>query len=321
MKKIISRLIVFTVITVLTTPGCANFSNATVKVRVVDERGQPIQGVRSKVMSLSMDDSNSKVGFTDTNGMYSVHLNKIFAEIGGFFEKSNYYKTSGDFWQWDKWGGVPPANTNFIIVMKRIIEPVAMIKKDVSLIIPRLGEPVGFDLEVGDWVFPDGKGKIADILFTQEGYFTSEKDYSFTLQAEFTTPEGGLQSFHIPSPYDSPSQLLRSELPPPQIAPESGYKKTFERFVRQKPTQRQGETPYQATRRWIYRIRTVLDEEGKIVSANYGWTTDDIRFGINADGTCRIVLNYYYNPAPQSRSLEPKEIANKQAKDLPKGGD
>ena len=192
-----------------------------------------------------------------------------------------------------------------------------MIQKEVRVIIPRLDEPVGFDLEVGDWVSPDGRGKSTDILFTQEGYFTSEKDYSFTLLAEFAAEENGIQSFQVPR--GGVGAILQSALPLPQIAPKLGYEKIFESFIRQKPTQRQGDTPYEATRRWIYRVRTVLDEEGKIVSANYGWATDDIRFGINEDGTCRIVLKYYYNSDPHSRSLEPKEIADRQAKGLPKG--
>jgi len=48
MKKLNSRLVVcIAIITLMTTSGCANLSNATVRVRVVDEGGKPICGVRS----------------------------------------------------------------------------------------------------------------------------------------------------------------------------------------------------------------------------------------------------------------------------------
>ncbi|MCL1909370.1 MAG: hypothetical protein FWG05_00370, partial [Kiritimatiellaeota bacterium] len=68
---------------------------------------------------------------------------------------------------------------------------------------------------------------------------------------------------------------------------------------------------FDETRRWIYRIRTEVDEDGKIISANYGWMTKDFQIG-NPTGTLGvIVLNYYHNPDPHSRSLEPKEITNR----------
>ena len=288
MKTIKFAFIALVALTPLT--GCANINrNATVKVRVVDEDGQPIKGVHSKVMSYSMDDSNSRQGLTDANGIYSVHLRNIHLSIGGYFSKPGYYETKGEFWGWGLGQGlVPPADTNFVIVLKRIIDPVAMIRKEVLVKIPRVDEPIGFDLEMGDWVSPDGKGKIADILFTQEGYYTSNKDYSFTLLGEFVAGENGIQSFQVPR--GGAGALLRSELPPPSIAPELGHEKTFESFNRRDPSVKFGPSAVDVTRRWIYRVRTVLDEEGKIVSANYGWTTDDIIFGINADGTCRIDL-------------------------------
>jgi len=321
MKKINVHTIALLAITTLTTPGCASFSNATVRVRVVDEEGQPIQGVHSNLSSLSMDDSNRQHGFTDTNGMYSVHLRNIFAIIGGTFNKSGYYKTSGDFWQWGNWGGVPPANTNFIIVMKRIIEPLPLKHNEVNITFPRLDEPVGFDLEVGDWVAPDGKGKTADILLTGTGFYNSPIEYSFNMVAEFSNQHDGIQSFHVPSLPDAPTQLLRSDLPPPPIAPDAGYEKSFERWTRRVPTDRwHGNTSRDDRRRWIFRIRTKVDDKRNIIAANYGWMTKDI-VGASNEGKGRLAISYYYNPDPHSRSLEPKEIADRQVKDLPKGED
>jgi len=307
MKKLMKpRIAFFAMAALIPLSGCANHS-ATFKVRVVNEEGQPINGVHADIYNVF--DMDSKPGLTDINGFYSSHLNNI-VEVSGRFEKHGYYKTSGVFWKVSEKEIVPPADTNFTFILRRIIDPVPMIKKEVSVNIPRVGEPIGFDLEVGDWVSPDGKGKIADILFTQEGYYTSEKDYSFNLLAEFTAEENGIQSFQVP-------RVLRSELLSPQVAPELGYERTFESFRNRKPPMKSGASPYEATRRWIYRIRTVLNEEGKIVSANYGWLTDDIIFGVNADGTFRIELKYYLNPNLKSRSLEPKEIADRQAKGIP----
>ena len=294
-----------------------SLNDGTVTVRVVDDTDVPLEGVQAIMYSLS-DEGTSKLGLTDTNGMYSVQLRKIYAEIDGHFTKTGYYKSNGVFWKWDKWGGVPPASTNFTIVMKRIVEPVQMREIEVNVKFPRLDAPVGFDLEAGDWVSPHGKGKIADIFLTGKGYYNSPNEYAFNMFAEFPNEHDGIQSFHVPSLPDAPTQLLRSELPPPPIAPESGYEKTFERFTKRIPADRwSGTTSRDDTRRWIFRVRTKVEENGNIVSANYGWMTKDI-VGASNEGKGRFALTYYYNPDPKSRSLEPKEIADRQAKDMPK---
>jgi len=297
--------------------GCAtltNTPNATVRVRVVDEEGKPISGVHANVYNIF--DMDTRPGLTDTNGIHSVHLYNIF-EISGSFKKQGYYTSYGVFWEASEWSKVPSANTNFTVVLKRIIEPIQMRKREVRAIFPRLKEPVGFDLEIGDWVFPDGKGKIADIRLTGNGHYVSVNDYSFEVVVEFSGKFDGIQSFHVPK--GGAGALLKSELPPPPIAPESGYEKTFERSIRRLPSDKWFPASSDETRRWIYRIRTEVDEERKIISANYGWMTKDFSFG-NPNGIGVIVFNYYYNPDPKSRSLEPKEIADRQAKDIPKEG-
>ena len=218
-------------------PGCAINRDATVKVRIVDEDKQPIKGVLSEVMSMSMDDSNSKKGLTDTNGIYSVRLRNIQYNISGYFQKPGYYETKGKFWSWGLGQGlVPPAGTNFTIVLKRIIEPIPMKQKDITVYSPRPNEPVGFDLEIGDWVFPDGKGKISDLLFSGNGNYVSENDYLFQFLAEFPNKLDGIQSFYFPR--ENTGISIRSELPPPPIAPELGYEKTYERTLQRHPCRR-----------------------------------------------------------------------------------
>ena len=318
MKKLNIRTIAFLATTTLATTGCANrLGSATVTVRVVDEDGQPINGAWADFYHLNSMSSNP--GFTDVNGLYSTRLENIFANISGHFTKPGYYKTNGKFWSWADSAGkelVPPADTNFVIVLKRIIDPVQMRQREIKAIFPRLDEPVGFDLEIGDWIFPDGQGKIADMMLIGGGHHTSPNDYSFYLSAEFSGEHNGIQSFYVPQ--EGVDAFLRSDLPPPPIAPESGYENTFELSTKRLPTDKRF-PPFDETRRWIYRIRTVVDDDGKIISANYGWMAKNISIG--HAGTGVIILNYYHNPDPHSRSLEPKEIADRQTKDLPKGGE
>jgi len=245
-------------------------------------------------------------------------LTNVHLEIGGSFTKKGYYKSIGTFWQQKTWGEVPPEERINTVVLKRIIEPVPLKKKERNLtslspqytIFPRLYEPVGYDLEIGDWVFPDGRGKIADIFFTIKGYINGINDFSFTMSAEFSGDLNGIQSFHYPK--KGPDFPVRSELPPPPIAPESGYEKTFEHFVKRSGSVHSVSFSFDENRKWIFRIRTEVDENGNIIAANYGWTIEDITFGVLQNGQVVINLFYYYNPDPKSRSLEPKEIADRQ---------
>ena len=288
----------------------SSLNNATVNVRVVDENANPIQGVRSDYYSLSDDDS--LLGLSDTNGIYTVNLKQIYSQISGHFTKCGYYKTSGVFWKWDKWGGVPPADTNFTIVMKRIINPVQLKNNDITTFFPRIDEPVGFDLEIGDWVLPDGKGKISDIILSLEGVFVTNYNYSFQMKGKFVGELNGIQPFTYPKV--EASRRIRSELPPPSVAPLFGYDNTFERYTKQTDKSVWSRSySYNEEQKWFFRIRTVVDENGEIVSANYGWMYDDIVFGPSPKDII-FRLKYYYNPDPHSRSLEPKEIADRQNK-------
>jgi hypothetical protein len=296
--------------------GCAamttNGLNGTkVSVCVVDDEGLPINEVHTEIFEFH--DFNSPFGFTDNNGLYSGYIKNIYSAIGGVFEKEGYYKTIGSFWRWKEWEKVPPSSTNFTIVMKRIINPVPIKTKEVSLFFPQFETPFGFDYEIGDWIFPNGKGKVEDMRLTLSGRYSSKSDYDMTMLVAFPDGHDGMQPFFVP-PEDG-SGLLHSKLPPPQIAPDSGYARTLERFTRLQPPNRRGYSSYDATKRWIFRTRTAVDDKGDIIAANYGWTTTDMIFA-PGKGVGNIRFTYYYNPDPHSRSLEPKEIADQQAKEF-----
>jgi len=97
--------------------------NATIRVRVVDEEGEPISGVYASVHNFfsTRSDYRTGVGLTDTNGVHEVRLYNIY-RIGSAFKKEGYYTSGGYLWEAPEWG-IPPANTKFTVVMKRITEP------------------------------------------------------------------------------------------------------------------------------------------------------------------------------------------------------
>ena len=152
----------------------------------------------------------SITGQTDTNGMFS-------AEAEGnpsgscSARKEGYYPTLGvDFMftnvvgdRWEPW------NPTLEIVLRKIGKPMPMFAKRVEAFIPLMNEPVGFDLEKGDWVVPYGKGDVKDFTFLFRGRFASARDRDEALQITFSGPKDGIQGISA-----SPSHGSQLRLPP-----------------------------------------------------------------------------------------------------------
>ena len=54
---------------------------------------------------------------------------------------------------------------------------------------------------------------------------------------------------------------------------------------------------------YFFRVRTV-EENGRIISANYGKITGDIGIEPRSNKTCLIFFTYYYNPTSLDQNLE-----------------
>ena len=57
-------------------------------------------------------------------------------------------------------------------------------------------------------------------------------------------------------------------------------------------------------RNYFLRVRSVLDSQGKVVSALYGKIDGDIRFSPIRSKTCSLMFTYYLNPTANERNLE-----------------
>jgi hypothetical protein len=171
-----------------------------------------------------------------------------------------------------------------------------MYAKKVDTDLPEIGQAFGFDLMVGDWIAPSGSGKAADFVFTLTRRFESERNYESGLTVTFSSPGDGIQA------YDS-TMGYRSELKLPRYAPEDQYSATMQLSNLHLPgspiTRDEKED-----RNYFFRVRTVLDQKGKIVSALYGKVDGNILFSPIRSKTCSLIFTYYLNPAPNDRNME-----------------
>jgi hypothetical protein len=254
--------------------------NATVKV--VDENGQPMSGATVDVWYYvapppGETEARDKIeGLTDANGIFTAsNETNGSIDLGFVASKEGYYSTTIGH-EFDKFKDSDPQkwNPHVTLALKKIGKPIAMYAKKMdSLKFPEFNKAIGYDLTVGDWVAPYGKGMNSDILFT-ENHPDEKSGYTFTIS--FPHPEDGIQGF------TRDWSLGVSKLISAHEAPIDGYQPKYEQTQMPNPN-----------RIYYFRVRTKLDENGNIVSAHYGKIYGDIP-----------QFTYYYNPTPNDRNVE-----------------
>jgi hypothetical protein len=270
-----------------------------VTLKVVDETGSSVINANAVVDYQSNDQFS---GLTDTNGIFvASHKDKSYA-LAFDVKKDGYYSV----WQryemgWAYQYNEAKWNPTIEIVLKRIITPIPMYAKRIDAEPPTNGKPVGYDLMVGDWVAPYGKGVNPDILFTREYSRKSLQDYDYKLTVSFPKAGDGIQEFSVPY-----KNMEGSALRSPHEAPTNGYQPQIVRLNISHPGQKLI-FDYDENRVYFFRVRTVLDENGNVKSALYGKIYGDF-----------MQFSFYLNPTPNSRNVEfdPKRNLMKNLKPL-----
>jgi hypothetical protein len=152
--------------------------------------------------------------------------------------------------------------------------------------LPEYNKPIGYDLMVGDWVDPYGKGISKDIIFEKEYSDRASNDYYSKVTVSFPKAGDGIQVFAVSDMEDGSG--LRS----PHEAPLDGYQSQLTREISAHPGQ-QSKSEYEPNRIYLFRVRTAKDHEGNIVSAHYGKIYGDF-----------MQYSYYLNPTPNDRNIE-----------------
>lgn len=284
------------------------------KVEVLDEKGVPMHDIevaawfnrRGKSSPL---DSYKVSAHTDEKGLVELKGETVWYQTSVEAHKEGYYMSMKDgHWtenrngiRWEPW----PVEVK--LVMKKIGEPHPMYavrtKDGLSFKFPTPGKlgPAGFDLELRDWVEPYGKGKTADFIISgtlddpsNPGYREEKgrRIMSFAkgvIRVAFNNPDDGIRMFE-----DNGG----SKLAGPSIAPVGGYVNAWEFSS----WTGEGSTASPPVNCYVFRVRTVRDDRGNIVSARYGKLDGPPRgsFGLSSF----VDMVYYFNSGPNDRRLE-----------------
>ncbi len=271
--------------------------NATVKV--IGEDGQPVNAADVLIgytlppyaFSDNPKYNGQFSGLTDTNGFYSATHDDRSDSLGFRVQKAGYYTTSSSYRLGDPQQYPQRRNISTTLTLKKIGAPIAMYAKRQEMKIKKEDEPMGFDLKVGDWVTPNGKGEHTDIFFTAHRKIISERKYDCTLTVTFPNKGDGLAVASAEP--DGGSEFKTS-----RTAAESGYEP--ERILHYSNTN-QPESVFG----YFIRVRTVLNDDGNVKSALYGKIPGNFRFFAGTKAPkAGMAFTYYLNPTANDRNVE-----------------
>lgn len=277
------------------------YPDAMVTVRVVGEDGQPIEGAEvgmgfeMPLMGELGTRSVPHVGLSNAAGIFAAS-----AETTGYVSygatKKGYYRTVGaPYRSWKhSLGRWQPWNPTIEVVLKKIVNPIPMYARSVTIDLPELNKAIGYDLIAADWVRPYGGGSVPDFIFHATKRVTDKHDYEAQLTISFSHLEDGLQPIAAPP-------LHGSELRLPREAPAEGYQPQWVISKGRGPNRPIfGEA--REDQNFVCRVRSERKDGGE-VKALHGKIHGDIEFYPVTHATARLRFSYYLNP-DGTRNLE-----------------
>jgi hypothetical protein len=319
MKAIMKTFLLLIFAGTLLKANLAGQDTKYVKLRIMDENGMPIEKARAVISYVLGREADEHIGLTDREGFFSAQ-GKPLVGIYMAASKVGYYPASFDSSRSDF---LPPGNNiEKIFILPRVIKPTALHALDYEMrsgqqppLFLAQGKWLGYDLEVGDWIQPYGKGNTVDLQFrfktSFNGWKFSEKDMANSRRINSDLSEDEIRFYYgrwdgnlelsFPGEKEGLCEEMKhflaySKMKLPHLAPLDGYRSkwlyTANTYAPSTARENVG---------FFLRTRVRLDDKGDIISANYTKVIGDFHFS-PANGSIRF--RYYFNPIPNDRNLE-----------------
>ncbi len=283
-------------------------------LHVVDQDGRPVVGAKiwgGLQTGGGRHDSTPLRGSTDTNGEYVVqgkctNIIRCGIRLEGYYETDfmligygNSHSVRAGKWQ--------PYGTHHTVVLKKMINPQPLVcHLNKGLPIPAYDKWLGFDFEKHDFVSPHGKGVVDDMLLRFTLRTTSHDDYHTTMEVSFTNnPFAGA--------YELPKYKMSEFKSVYHADTNASYRQSF--FYRYDCSPGKGIDYRHLTgdNYLVFRTRTKVDSEGRLVSAHYGKIYGD--WHIIGVGGMRM-QEAVFNPTPNDTNLEDLHTADRSRRNL-----
>ena len=275
--------------------------------RVVDDGGIPVSNASAHVWFRSYGRPQDKADWvvqTDTNGMF-VAEHRFNEQFSVGLDKEGYYHTHVEINYLSmtelpvKDGKWQPYGETRTVVLKKIKNPISIGEFGrCSMPIPVYDEWVGFDFEKRMWTPPYGDGRFADVLLRfGKSLVDRQTDFKMTMDVSFTN---NLHAGCYQLKYEKFSERKNV-----YHADGSAVYTSEMNYVQERhPGSPRNDNRIGWDSYLVFRTRTRVDEDGKLVSAHYGiiggcWSF----YGTMLSG------GYLFNPTPNDTNLEDAETA------------
>ncbi len=296
-KSLITKFLVTIHLMVLTACG-----EIETKISVTDEKGNPIEDAEVQVIFQAYQSKNDEYVVETTNKDGAVILRgRAEAGVRLMVSRDGYYSSEIKDLS-------PNADLDLKIRLRIKKDPIPLFAKKIILRMPVAEKWVGFDLEKAEFTAPYGNGKFSDLRFRMSSIKTTNNGLVSTsgqgkLEFSFSEEHDGFL-------FEEEGFLSNSRLKMPHIAPEYGYQKLL---VRNEKSYTNSNVKLNAG--MFFRVRSVVDEDGSLESANYGKFASDLQYDPRESGWHvshknkpknfgTISFVYYFNPQVNDRNLE-----------------
>lgn len=300
--------------------------NYEMVAEAIDASGNPLEGIQVITGRLEpIGDGSIPMAnpvttepvSTDAQGKAVIKFKSVPEASGNVtFFQDGYYSTKKRI-EWNRPDGFDGKSRKASVraMLKAIKNPIPMYAHDNSgamdkiASIPELNKEYGFDLKMAEPLPPLGEGEVADFTFIVSGYHHGNGNYVLKLEVNFSNPKDGVVEFMTPERTGVRESVnTGSSLISGYEAPETGYKRNIVRTLKRAGIESRHESDVDFQRNFYFRTRTVTDDAGSIISANYGKIYGDFQFdAANKDwgylSTLALVTTYF-NPTPNDRNIE-----------------
>ena len=304
--------------------GVAVADTAKLEVLVLDDvTGQPIEGalvrggfeveVPSWERVKGNPRPNEDIKLTDKQGGCKLQGKTNCGEAGvAVRSAAGYYRpmhgVGRSFKAKNFFGVWQPDNLVVTIKLQRVEHPIPLwVKKELLNVKQEIANinqgRFSYDMMMGEWLPPFGKGKVADIEFTRlphedlgEGVSDGIKSNSYrdAVAVKFVGVDNGI--FECWPPAESCLKI--------RSAPEDGYTPDYLCWEGRDRNLKYS-TNYDKKRCLAFRIRTQKDEKGQIKKSYYGKIYNDIvAYTGSNHAIFGVMFSYYLNPTSLDRNLE-----------------
>ena len=281
-------------------------ADGKVTFHVVNSRGEDVVDASVKAGFYNPRKGDDVcIGQTDSNGLFAATGNSV-DDMNYSIIKDGFYITTGRyvFYRRDEIsvlnGRWQPWNPTNVVVLKERRNPIPMYAKRVDVLLPERDKPIGFDLELGDWVKPHGIGSKSDLIIMYKGSYGDIQVFSKELRLGCGNEQSGLQVLTLDS---------SSDLQSVYSAPEEGYARELVWERERTKFEIKKSKELDKDEYVVFRTRVVTNEKGELVGAHYGKIYGPIRYGRMGESH-RLMFNYYFNPVENDRNIEFDPIRN-----------